>query len=79
MQRQLISQDIHLLKEIAELGDVSPRVFDQNRRLERLELEGLVSASRPVRVGCRSGLGLPAHPQGTGYRIQTVNLIYRDG
>lgn len=34
MQRQLISQDIHLLKEIAELGDVSPKVFDQNHGLE---------------------------------------------
>ena len=46
MQLQLDSQDIHLLKEIAELGDVSPRVFDQDHRLERLELEGYVSSVR---------------------------------
>ena len=46
MQLQLDRQDIHLLKEIAELGDVSPKVFDQDRRLERLELEGYVSSVR---------------------------------
>ena len=56
MQRQLISQDIHLLKEIAELGEASPRVFDQNHRLERLELEGYVSSVR------RDPLGLDAAP-----------------
>jgi DNA-binding MarR family transcriptional regulator len=46
MQLRLDSQDIHLLKEIAELGDVSPSVFDQNHRLERLEVEGYVSSVR---------------------------------
>ena len=46
MQLELDVQDIHLLKEIAELGDVSPKVFDQDRRLERLELEGYVSSVR---------------------------------
>jgi hypothetical protein len=46
MDLQLDTQDIHLLKEIAELGDVSPKVFDQDRRLERLELEGYVSSVR---------------------------------
>ena len=30
MQLQPDNQDIHLLKEIAELGDVSPKVFDQD-------------------------------------------------
>ena len=30
MQLELDRQDFHLLKEIAELGDVSPRVFDQD-------------------------------------------------
>ena len=34
------SQDIHLLRELAELGDVSSRVLDQGHRLERLKLEG---------------------------------------
>jgi hypothetical protein len=46
MQLQLDTQDIHLLKEIAELGDVSAKVFDQGRRLERLEVEGYVSSVR---------------------------------
>ena len=46
MELQLDTQDIHLLKEIAELGDVSPKVFDQDRRLERLEVEGYVSSVR---------------------------------
>ena len=30
MQLKLDRQDIHLLKEIAELGDVSPKMFDQD-------------------------------------------------
>ena len=46
MQLRLDSQDIHLLKELAELGDVSPNVFDQDHRLERLELEGYISSVR---------------------------------
>ena len=46
MQLQLDSQDLRLLKELAELGDVSPRVLDQDHRLERLELEGYVSSIR---------------------------------
>jgi hypothetical protein len=46
MELQLDTQDIHLLKEIAELGDVSPRVFGQGSRLERLEVEGYVSSVR---------------------------------
>jgi len=37
---QLDSQDIRLLRELAELGDVSSRVLDQDHRLERLKLEG---------------------------------------
>ena len=45
MELQLDTQE-HLLKEIAELGDVSPKVFDQDRRLERLELEGYISSVR---------------------------------
>ena len=46
MQLQLDSQDVRVLKELAELGDVSPRVFDQDHRLEQLELEGYVSSIR---------------------------------
>jgi len=47
MQLQLDTQDIiQLLKVIAELSDVSPKVFDQDRRLERLELDGYVSSVR---------------------------------
>ena len=46
MLSQLDSQDVRLLKELAELGDVSPRVFDQDHRLEQLELEGYVSSVR---------------------------------
>lgn len=46
MQLRLDALDIHLLKEIAEMGDVSPKVFDQDHRLERLELEGYVSSVR---------------------------------
>jgi hypothetical protein len=46
MQLEIDKQDIHLLKEIAELGDVSPKVFDQDHRLERLELEGYLSSVR---------------------------------
>lgn len=46
MHLELDRQDIHLLKEIAELGDISPKVFDQDHRLERLELEGYVSSVR---------------------------------
>ena len=46
MQLQLDSQDIRLLKEIAELGDASPKMFDQDHRLERLELEGYLSSVR---------------------------------
>jgi DNA-binding PadR family transcriptional regulator len=46
MQPQLDSQDVRLLKELEELGDVSPRVLDQDHRLERLELEGYVSSIR---------------------------------
>jgi hypothetical protein len=46
MQLELDRQDIHLLKEIAELGDVSPKVFDQDHRLERLELEGYLASVR---------------------------------
>ena len=46
MQLELDRQDVHLLKEMAELGDVSSKVFDQDYRLERLELEGYVSSVR---------------------------------
>jgi hypothetical protein len=56
MQLHLDNQDIHLLKEIAELGDVSPKVFDQDRRLERLEFEGYLSSVR------RDPPGLDAAP-----------------
>jgi DNA-binding PadR family transcriptional regulator len=54
MQLQLDTLDIHLLKEIAELGDVSPKVFDQGHRLERLELEGYVSSVRQDAPGLDS-------------------------
>jgi hypothetical protein len=56
MQLQLDNQDIHLLREIAELGDVSAKMFDQDRRLERLEFEGYVSSV------CKDPPGLDAAP-----------------
>lgn len=56
MQLQLDPQDIHLLKEMAVMGEVGPRVLDQERRLERLELEGYVSSVR------RDPPGLDAPP-----------------
>src|SRR5690348_2067224 len=46
VQLQLDTQDIHLLTALAALGDASPQMFDQHRRLERLELEGYVSSVR---------------------------------
>lgn len=46
MQLELETQDIHILKELAELGDVSPLVLDQDHRLARLELEGYVLSVR---------------------------------
>jgi hypothetical protein len=56
MQLQLDSQDIHLLKEMAVLREVGPKVLDQGRRLERLEVEGYVSSVR------RDPPGLDAPP-----------------
>ena len=53
------------LKEIAELGNVSPNVFDPGRRLERLEIEGYVSSVRPIHQNWNcSDSGLPAHTEG---------------
>jgi DNA-binding PadR family transcriptional regulator len=60
MQLELDSTDIHLLKEMAVLGEVGPKtldkVLDDDRRLEQLEVEGYVSSFR------RDPPGLDAPP-----------------
>jgi hypothetical protein len=56
MQLELDPHDIHLLKEMAALGEIGHGVPDQNRRLERLQVEGYVSSVR------RDPPGLDAPP-----------------
>ena len=56
MQLELDPQDIQLLMEMAVLGEVGAKVLHQNRRLERLEVEGYVLSVR------RDPPGLEAKP-----------------
>lgn len=46
MEDDLDPQDIQLLHEIAALGEVGRNTLDQQNRLNRLELDGLVSTIR---------------------------------
>ena len=46
MDRELDSHDVHLLKTIAALGEAGPRTLDEQRRLDRLEMERYVLSVR---------------------------------
>lgn len=46
MERELDSVDIQLLKAAGGAGEIRPKNIHQQRRLDRLDLEGYVESSR---------------------------------
>ena len=48
IERELDAHDLHLLKAAAAAGQIVPKNIHQQRRLDRLDLEGYVESSRHV-------------------------------
>jgi predicted ArsR family transcriptional regulator len=46
MERELDAHDLQLLKAAAAAGQIVPKNIHQQRRLDRLDLEGYVESSR---------------------------------
>lgn len=46
VERELDSQDIQLLREMAVLGEIGRTLLDEQRRLDLLEVEGYVLSVR---------------------------------
>ena len=53
MERELDAVDLQLLRSAAAAGEMIPRNIDQQRRLDRLDLEGYVESAHhgPAEAG----------------------------